>query len=95
MSKNQRRILKLIMLPVRNHPQGRTLISHYQAVRHEKEGRCVILEGECLWMNHQPQELRYNREKTRGEWCGQPSGKYIAAIDFREGPTVMQLTQGV
>ena len=88
MSCNQRRILKLIMLPVRNHPQGRTLISHYQAIRHEKEGRCVILDGQCLWMHHQPRELvRYNGETTKAVWRGMQSGY--------AGPIVMEMIQGV
>lgn len=47
---NQRRERETL-IPVKNHPKGRTMISIYQAKRREKDGKAVIHENVCHWFN--------------------------------------------
>lgn len=86
MSKNQARIAREILIPVKNHPCGRALISLYQAKRREKQGVCVIHDDVCHWFNFAPHDTdRGYRGSTRGQLRIKTGDSGFVGVQLEQG----------
>lgn len=97
MSKNQARKLRSMMIPVKNHPQGRAMCSMYKALLIEKDGKGVIHEGVLHWFNYSAPQDRENEhhDPRKGVLRYRESIEPADKSEYGTGMITVQLEQGI